>query len=106
MRKIVLVIGLLSAMLCGCEQKQDRSITLPSGIKVVSVSWQGSGGLWVLTREMRANEEAETYQLNLLGITQLASFHKRSYWKTDRIWITEQDMNGRAFGAPPAEKGE
>ena len=70
MKKVVtIVLALLLVACCfvGCtEQMQIRSfggdgtVNLPAGKKLVNATWKESN-LWVLTRQMRADEVPESY---------------------------------------------
>ncbi|MNN85818.1 hypothetical protein D3C81_2031510 [compost metagenome] len=47
----------------GCARKWGgtENVNLPEGKKLINVSWKDSD-LWILTRDMKENEEPETYE--------------------------------------------
>jgi hypothetical protein len=54
--------------LSGCTEQQraknlggSTTVTLPAGKKLVCVTWK-EANLWYLTRDMRPDEKAETYE--------------------------------------------
>ena len=49
------------------EQQASRAIELPEGKKLVSVAWRSDIQVWVLTRDMREGDRAETYEFYMGG---------------------------------------
>ena len=63
---VFLVTILLSLLLTGCNPIARKvggnmTINLKPGEKLVNVTWKETS-LWILTREMKANDTAETYK--------------------------------------------
>lgn len=68
MKAMILAIG-LALLACGCTEQQrakkfggNASVSLPAGEKIVGATWK-EDDLWILTRPMRAGEQAETHVL-------------------------------------------
>lgn len=64
--KRIAILALLSLIGCTSQERArsfggSSSMTLPAGAKLVTATWKNAD-LWVLTRPMRADEKAETYQ--------------------------------------------
>lgn len=66
--KLLLAAITLSLGLASCTENQrakqwggSASIDLPVNTKLVSVTWKDAN-LWYITRPMRSDEKAETYQ--------------------------------------------
>jgi hypothetical protein len=65
---ILLLIISVSVFASSCTQNSrakkwggTASITLPTGKKLVNVTWKGES-LWYMTRPMRSDDVAETYE--------------------------------------------
>ena len=66
---ILILAAALTLSLTGCTQNQraktfggTADLHLPPNAKLVCVTWE-QDHLWYLTRPMRANETAETYEM-------------------------------------------
>lgn len=63
---MIVGIVLVVMMLSGCNSSAKRwggttTVELPTNQKLVNVSWKDDS-LWYLTRQMRDNEKAETFE--------------------------------------------
>lgn len=64
--KLILATSLIALTLSGCSQWQARkfggeyTVHLPENKKLVEVTWKDNS-LWYSTRDMRKDENAETY---------------------------------------------
>jgi hypothetical protein len=69
MKKLFITLTLLTALAACNENTSARNSggtatkRLPSGRKLVNVTWKDDS-LWILTREMRPGETAETYKFS------------------------------------------
>lgn len=66
--KNLLIIAFISVLAIGCTENQrarnfggTATENLPKGQKLLTATWR-QDNLWVLTRPMRTNEVAETYE--------------------------------------------
>lgn len=64
--KLILATGIIALALSGCSQYNarnfggDYTVNLPENKKLVEITWKDDS-LWYATREMRKDENAETY---------------------------------------------
>ncbi len=69
MKKKMIVVGLLLALtITGCTEQTmtrefggDMTIDLDKGKKLEEITWKDEDSLWILTRPMKDDEEAETH---------------------------------------------
>ena len=69
MKKKMIVVGLLLALtITGCTKQTmtrefggDMTIDLDKGKKLEEITWKDEDSLWILTRPMKDDEEAETH---------------------------------------------
>lgn len=69
MKKKIIVVGLLLALtITGCTKQKmtrefggDMTIDLDKGKKLEEITWKDEDSLWILTRPMKDDEEAETH---------------------------------------------
>ena len=67
MKRTILVLALVVTLTsCNSVARHfggNQTINIPAGEKLKNVTWEAND-LWYLTRQMNANDSAETYQLH------------------------------------------
>ena len=66
--KRFLILASLALTLTSCTDQQmakdfggTATVNLPTGEKLVNVTWKGEADIWYLTRKMNVKDSAETY---------------------------------------------
>ena len=66
--KRFLILASLALTLASCTDQQmakefggTATVNLPTGEKLVNVTWKGEADIWYLTRKMTEKDSAETY---------------------------------------------